>query len=74
MFSVWATTENVLVLKNSTQEDVTSRFDDESSESPYPHRTLGARASGPNPRSDAAVGQPSLTGASTRVPGFPQPG
>lgn len=40
LFAVWATRENWLDLKNSIQEEVKKRFDEEGIEIPFPHRTL----------------------------------
>lgn len=40
LFAVWATREKWLDLKNSIQEEIKSRFDEEGIEIPFPHRTL----------------------------------
>lgn len=40
LFAVWTTQENWLELKNSIQEDVKRRFDEEGIEIPFPHRSL----------------------------------
>lgn len=40
LFAVWATRENWLELKNSIQEEIKARFDEEGIEIPFPHRTL----------------------------------
>ena len=40
LFAVWTTRENWLVLKNSIQQDLKTRFDAEGIEIPFPHRTL----------------------------------
>ncbi len=40
LFAVWATRDNWLELKNSIQEEVKERFDEEGIEIPFPHRTL----------------------------------
>ena len=42
LFAVWTTRENWLELKNSIQEEVKRRFDEENIEIPFPHRTLYA--------------------------------
>lgn len=39
-FSVWATRENFLLLRNSVFEEVKAAFDEEGIEIPFPHRTL----------------------------------
>ncbi len=41
-FAVWATREDFLALKNSLQEEIKARFDEEGIEIPYPHRSLYA--------------------------------
>lgn len=41
-FSVWATRENFLDLRNSLQEEIKRAFDAEGIEIPFPHRTLYA--------------------------------
>ncbi len=41
-FAVWAARENWLALKNSIQEEVKVRFDEDGIEIPFPHRTLYA--------------------------------
>jgi small-conductance mechanosensitive channel len=41
-FSVWATRENYLPLKNSIQEELKAAFDERGIEIPFPHRTLYA--------------------------------
>ena len=38
--AVWAAKENFLALKNSIQEEVKARFDEEGIEIPFPHQTL----------------------------------
>lgn len=40
LFAVWGTRENWLELKNSIQQEVKRRFDEEDVEIPFPHRTL----------------------------------
>ncbi len=40
LFAVWTTRENWLELKNSIQEEVKRRFDEEGIEIPFPHRSL----------------------------------
>ena len=40
LFAVWTTQENWLGIKNSIQEEVKARFDQEGIEIPFPHRTL----------------------------------
>ncbi len=40
LFAVWTTRENFLSLKNSIQQTVKKRFDEEGIEIPFPHRTL----------------------------------
>ena len=40
LFAVWTTRENWLELKNSIQEEVKMRFDEEGIEIPFPHRSL----------------------------------
>lgn len=40
LFAVWTTRENWLELKNSIQEEVKLRFDEEGIEIPFPHRSL----------------------------------
>jgi small-conductance mechanosensitive channel len=41
-FSVWATRENYLALKNGIQEEIKAAFDERGIEIPFPHRTLYA--------------------------------
>ena len=41
-FSVWATRENYLELKNGIQEEIKTAFDERGIEIPFPHRTLYA--------------------------------
>ncbi len=49
-FSIWATKENYLELRNTVAATVKSRFDEEGIEIPFPHRTLYAGlATGPLP-------------------------
>lgn len=40
LFAVWTTRENWLDLKNSIQEELKARFDEEGIEIPFPHRSL----------------------------------
>lgn len=40
LFAVWATREKWLDLKNSIQQEIKRRFDEEGIEIPFPHRTL----------------------------------
>jgi small-conductance mechanosensitive channel len=40
LFGVWSTQENYLRLRNSIQEEVKARLDEEGIEIPFPHRTL----------------------------------
>lgn len=40
LFAIWTTRENWLDLKNSIQEELKARFDDEGIEIPFPHRSL----------------------------------
>jgi small-conductance mechanosensitive channel len=40
LFAVWSTRENYVRLKNSMQELLKARFDEEGIEIPFPHRTL----------------------------------
>lgn len=42
LFAVWSTRENWLTLKNTIQEEIKIRFDEEGIEIPFPHRTLYA--------------------------------
>lgn len=42
LFGVWTTRENWLDLKNSIQEELKARFDEEGIEIPFPHRSLYA--------------------------------
>lgn len=40
LFAVWTTRENFLAMKNSIQEEVMERFEEEGIEIPFPHRSI----------------------------------